>query len=116
MAGTADDVMTMLEVYNGNPGLLAPETVAAALANQIGDLPRREVDVGKRFSFIGALLDDPKAAKNPCPVGTVDWGGAWGHNWVVDPVNRMTIVVCTNTTFEGCNGPFRDDILRAVYA
>jgi len=25
-------------------------------------------------------------------------------------------VVCTNTTFEGCNGRFRDDILRAVYA
>jgi CubicO group peptidase (beta-lactamase class C family) len=116
MAGTADDVMKMLEVYNGNPGLLAPETVAAALANQIGDLPRRAVDAGKRFSFIGALLDDAKAANNPCPAGTVDWGGAWGHNWVVDPVNRMTIVVCTNTTFEGCNGPFRDDILRAVYA
>ncbi|MEO8684396.1 MAG: serine hydrolase domain-containing protein [Devosia sp.] len=116
MAGTADDVMKMLEVYNSKPGLLAPETVALALANQIGDLPRRPQDAGKRFSFIGAVLDDPQAANNPCPVGTVDWGGAWGHNWVIDPVNRMTMVVCTNTTFEGCNGPFRDDILRAVYA
>ena len=116
MAGTADDVMKMLEVYNGRPGLLAPATVTAALANQIGDLPRREQDAGKRFSFIGAVLEDKHAAKNPAPVGTVDWGGAWGHNWVVDPVNRMTIVVCTNTTFEGCNGPFRDDLLRAVYA
>jgi CubicO group peptidase (beta-lactamase class C family) len=115
MAGTADDVMQMLEVYNGKPGLLEPETVAAALANQIGDLPRREVDAGKRFSFIGAVLADPVAARNPAPSGTVDWGGAWGHNWVVDPVNRITIVVCTNTTFEGCNGPFRDDILGAVY-
>ena len=115
MAGTADDVMKMLEVYNGRPGLLAPETVATALANQIGDLPRREQDAGKRFGFLGAVLADPAAANNPCPAGTVDWGGAWGHNWVVDPHNRMTIVVCTNTTFEGCNGPFRDDILRAVY-
>ncbi|KRA42676.1 serine hydrolase domain-containing protein [Devosia sp. Root635] len=116
MAGTADDIMKLLEVYNGNPGLLTLETVALALANQIGELPRRANDAGKRFSFIGALLEDPAAANNPCPAGTVDWGGAWGHNWVVDPVNRMTIVVCTNTTFEGCNGPFRDDILRAVYA
>jgi CubicO group peptidase (beta-lactamase class C family) len=115
MAGAADDVMKMLEVYNGRPGLLEPGTVAMALANQIGDLPRREQDAGKRFSFIGAVLDDAVAANNPAPRGTVDWGGAWGHNWVVDPVNRMTIVVCTNTTFEGCNGPFRDDILRAVY-
>jgi CubicO group peptidase (beta-lactamase class C family) len=116
MAGTAGDVMTMLEVYNGRPGLLAPETVAMALANQIGDLPRRPQDAGKRFGYLGAVLDDAQAANNPAPIGTVDWGGVWGHNWVVDPVNRMTIVVCTNTTFEGCNGPFRDDILRAVYA
>jgi CubicO group peptidase (beta-lactamase class C family) len=115
MAGTADDVMTLLETYNCNPGLLEPATVAVALSNQIGDLPRREQDAGKRFGFIGAVLADPQAAKNPAPAGTVDWGGVWGHNWIVDPINRMTIVVCTNTTYEGCNGPFRDDILRAVY-
>lgn len=116
MAGTADDIMKMLEVYNGKPGLLEPGTVAMALANQIGNLPRGDDDAGKRFSFLGAVLTDPNAAGNPCPAGTVDWGGAWGHNWVIDPVNRITITVCTNTTFEGCNGPFRDDILRAVYA
>jgi len=115
MAGTADDVMTLLEVYNNRPGLLAPETVAAALSNQIGNLERPAQDAGKRFGFLGAVLDDPQVAGNPCPRGTVDWGGIWGHNWVVDPTNRMTIVVCTNTTFEGCNGPFRNDILRAVY-
>lgn len=115
MAGTADDVMKLLEIYNGNPGLLEPDTVAMALSNQIGDLPRRQQDAGKRFGFIGAVLADPAKARNPAPAGTVDWGGVWGHNWFVDPVNRMTVVVCTNTTFEGCNGPFRDDILSAVY-
>lgn len=115
MAGTADDVMKLLEVFNGKPGLIEPATVALALANQIGDLPRREQDAGKRFSFLGAVLEDKQAASSPCPVGTVDWGGAWGHNWIIDPVNRMTVVVCTNTTFEGCNGPFRDDIVRAIY-
>ena len=115
MAGTADDVMRMLEVYNGNPGLLAPGTVQAALANQIGTLQRRGQDAGLSFSYIGAVLEDPAVARRPCPIGTVDWGGAWGHNWVIDPLNRMTIVVCTNTTFEGCNGQFRDDIFRAVY-
>lgn len=113
--GTADDVMKMLEVYNGGGTHLKPETVAEAFRNQIGDLPRRQHDAGKRFTLLGALLDDPKAAKNPCPVGTLDWGGAWGHNWVIDPTNRITILVCTNTAPEGCNGPFRDDILRAVY-
>lgn len=116
MAGTADDVMKLLEVYNGNRGLIAAETVSLAMRNQIGALPRGDGDAGKRFGFIGAVLEDPAAAGNPAPAGTVDWGGVWGHNWVIDPVNGLTIVVCTNTTYEGCNGPFRDDILRAVYA
>ncbi|WP_417308654.1 serine hydrolase domain-containing protein [Devosia sp.] len=113
--GTADDVMKMLEVYNGNSGHLKPETVAETFKNQIGDLPRRESDTGKRFSLLGALLDDPAAANNPAPAGTLDWGGAWGHNWVIDPTNKLTILVCTNVAPEGVNGPFRDDILRAVY-
>lgn len=114
--GTADDVMKMLEVYNGRSSLLKPATVAEALKNQIGALPRREQDAGKRFTLIGAIIDDPEAAKSPCPVGTLDWGGAWGHNWIIDPTNRLTVLVCSNTAPEGCNGPFREDIRDAVYA
>ena len=113
--GTADDVMKMLEVYNGHGTHLRPETVAEALKNQIGTLPRRADDAGKRFTLLGAVIDDPKAARSPCPVGTLDWGGAWGHNWIIDHVNRWTILVCTNVAPEGCNGPFRDDIRDAVY-
>lgn len=114
--GTADDVMKMLEVYNGKGTLLKPESVAEALRNQIGSLPRRESDAGKRFTLLGAIIDDPAAARSPCPAGTLDWGGAWGHNWIIDPINRVTVLVCTNVTPEGCNGPFRDDIRDAVYA
>ena len=106
--------MKRIEGYNGG-ALLKPETVKAALANQIGPIARRASDAGKKFSFIGAVLDDPEAAGSPCPAGTVDWGGAWGHNWIVDPASKLSIVVCTNTAFEGCNGPFRDDIIAAIY-
>lgn len=115
MAGTADDVMTMLDTYNGTNAILKPETIAAALANQIGDVPRREIDAGKRFGLIGAVIDDPKAARTPCPAGAVEWGGAWGLNWIIDPVNRLTILICTNTAFEGCNGPFTEEVRDAVY-
>ncbi len=113
--GTADDVMKMLEVYNGG-SLLKPETVEEAFTNQIGTLPRRETDAGKRFTVLGAMIDDPKAAKSPCPVGTLDWGGAWGHNWIIDRTNRLSIAVLTNTAPEGCNGPFREEVRDAVYA
>ena len=62
------------------------------------------------------MTDDPKAAKSPCPVGTLDWGGAWGHNWIIDRTNKLTIAVLTNTAPEGCNGPFREEVRDAVYA
>jgi CubicO group peptidase (beta-lactamase class C family) len=114
--GTADDVMKMLDVYNSDSAFLRPDTVREALSNQIGDLPRRPSDAGKRFTLIGAVIDDPTAARSPCPVGTLDWGGAWGHNWIIDPINKVTVLVCTNVAPEGCNGPFREDIRDAVYA
>lgn len=112
---TADDVMKMLEVYNGG-GFLKPSTVEEAFTNQIGTLPRREGDAGKRFTILGAIIDDPKAARSPCPVGTLDWGGAWGHNWIIDRTNKLSIAVLTNVSPEGCNGPFREDIRDAIYA
>jgi len=113
--GTADDVMKMLEVYNGGSHL-KPSTVEEAFTNQIGTLPRRETDAGKRFTVLGAMIDDPKAARSPCPVGTLDWGGAWGHNWIIDRTNKLSIAVMTNTAPEGCNGPFREEVRDAVYA
>lgn len=111
MAGTADDVMRLLEALRG--GFLMPGLRNQAFANQIGGLARG--DAGKRFSFLGAVVTDPVAAGTAMPAGAVDWGGAWGHNWVVDLASETVIVCCTNTTFEGCNGPFREQIAAAVF-
>ena len=115
MAGTADDVMRMLDSYNGSNPILKPATIAEALNNQIGAIPRQPGDAGKRFGLIGAVIDDPKAARTSSPAGSVDWGGAWGHNWLIDPINRLTTVICTNVAFEGCNGPFTEEVRDAVY-
>lgn len=113
MAGTAGDVMRLLDALRGD--FLTPATRTAAFANQIGDLDRRPGDAGKRFSFLGALVVDPFAAGTAMPAGALDWGGAWGHNWIIDPASETTVVCCTNTLFEGCNGPFREDIAQAVF-
>ena len=82
MAGTAGDVMRLLKGLAGD--FLSPDLRDAAFSNQIGALPRSQGDAGKRFGFLGAVTADPRAARTALPVGAVDWGGAWGHNWVVD--------------------------------
>lgn len=113
MAGTAGDVMRLLEALRRD--FLSAPLRDAAFANQIGTIPRRDRDAGKRFSFLGAVTVDPKAAGTKMPAGALDWGGAWGHNWVVDRASQTVVVVCTNTTFEGCNGPFREEVAAAVF-
>jgi CubicO group peptidase (beta-lactamase class C family) len=115
MASTADDVMTLLDTYNGTQPILKSVTVAEAMANQIGEIPRQPSDIGMRFGLIGAVVDDSKAARTPCAVGTVDWGGVWGHTWLIDPINRLTVVSFSNVALEGCLGQFRFDIRDAVY-
>ncbi len=115
MAGTADDVMKMLAGYVGTNPILQPQTVEMALANQIGEIDRGPNEAGKGFGYIGAVTRSRALANSPCPDGTVDWGGAWGHNWIIDPVNQLAVITCTNVAFDGCNGKFRDDIRDAIY-
>jgi CubicO group peptidase (beta-lactamase class C family) len=114
MAGTADDVMRPMEALRAGE-FLRSATREAALGNCIETLERRESDAGKRFGYVGAVTVDPVAAQTALPVGAVDWGGAWGHNWVIEPGSGTCIVVCTNTAFEGCNGPFREELIAAVF-
>lgn len=109
MAGTAGDVMRLLEALRGD--FLSAGLREAAWANQVGDLRAG----GKGFGYLGAVTLDPVAAATAMPVGAVDWGGAWGHNWVVDRPSGTVIVMCTNTLFEGCNGPFREEVVQAVF-
>jgi len=109
MAGTAGDVMRLLEALRG--GFLSEGLRTAAFANQVGLLR----EGGKGFGFLGAVTLDSVAAGTAMPVGAVDSGGAWGHNWVIDCGSGTVIVVCTNTLFEGCSGPFREEVAQAVF-
>ena len=116
MAGTAGDFLHFMEaIRTGGGPILKSETVALACRNQIGDLPREEKDAGWRFGFLSAVLDDPAAARKPQAKGTLQWGGAYGHNWFIDGAARLSVAEFSNTAFEGCNGPFRDEVAAAVY-
>lgn len=115
MAGTPGDILRFLEAMrNDGGGVVRPETVGRAFSNQIGDLKRD--DAGQRFGYLGAIIDDPVAANSASAKGTVNWGGVYGHSWLVDPANGLTIISMTNTALEGCTGQYPKDLIRAVYA
>jgi CubicO group peptidase (beta-lactamase class C family) len=115
-AGTASDLLFLLETLReGGGSILKPETADRAFANQIGDVPMREEDAGRRFGFLGSVFIDPIKAEEPCAPGTVQWGGVYGHSWYVDRRNALTIVSFSNTAVEGCVGRFPKDVCAAVY-
>ncbi len=115
MAGTASDILTFLEaIRTGGAPILTPETVATMMRDHVG--PQAETQgPGWGFGYGGAVLVDPAATGTPQAAGTLQWGGAYGHNWFIDPVNRLSVVALTNTAFEGMAGRFVIDLRDAVY-
>lgn len=114
MAGTPGDILRFLEAMrNGGGGAVSRETVALAFSNRIGDVER---DPGQRFGYLGAIVDDPAAANSPSAKGTVNWGGVYGHSWLIDTVNGLSLVSMSNTALEGCTGRYPKAIIRAVYS
>ena len=115
MVGTAIDILKLLETLRiGGGNVVSAGMVAAAMRNQVGELPRE--DAGLRFGYLGAVVDDPTAANTPEAQGSVNWGGVYGHSWLVDPTNELVMVSMSNTAQEGCLGMFPRNVRNAIYA
>jgi CubicO group peptidase (beta-lactamase class C family) len=108
MAGMASDVMRLLKALRGD--FLSRRSREAAFANRWLTCGRGHV-----FRPSGDGDAEPVATGTVMPVGSVDWGGSWGHDWVVKRQSGTVIVVCTNTLFEGCNGVFREEVVAAGF-
>ena len=116
MAGNAEDYLTFLEaIRTGGGPILAPHSARLLMENAIGDIAVTATGPGYGFSLGGAILRDPKGAGTPQPAGTWSWGGVYGSSWFVDPVNRRTVVVITNTAIEGMVGALTIGVRDAVY-
>ena len=115
MSGTAEDVLTLLEVIRtGGDPILEAATTAEMMTDQVG--PQAAANgPGWGFGFGGAVLDDPAATETPQDAGTYSWSGAYGNTWFVDPANELTVVALTNTAFEGIYGQFATDVRNAAY-
>ena len=115
-AGTGPDFMRLLEALRmGGAPILRPQTLAAGLANQTPQLAFSQTP-GWQFSYFGAWLDDPTLAQSPAARGTNRWGGIYGHNWFIDPANKLTVVAMSNTGLEGSDGAYVGEVRDAVYA
>ena len=115
MVGTAGDVLDFLEtIRKGGAPILKPETVATMMQDQVGQQAATQ-GPGWGFGYGWAVLDDPAVAHTPQKAGTIAWGGVYGHNWFVDPQSGLTVVIMTNTAFEGMNGPVTTQVRDAVY-
>lgn len=116
MAGTADDLLRLLETLRvGGEGLLPAELIAEMGRDQTNGL---ELPSAPGFGFgLGfSVLRDPALAATPESPGTWRWGGAYGHSWFVDRAQGLSVVAFTNTLYEGMSGRFVTDLRDAVYA
>lgn len=115
MVGDADDVLRLVETLrSGRDGVLQPETAALMRQPHVGAQAETQ-GPGWGFGFGGALLVDAALAATPQNNGTLQWGGVYGHNWFYDPVAQLSVVVLTNTAFEGMSGLYPVQIRDAVY-
>ncbi|AOY01740.1 serine hydrolase [Jeongeupia sp. USM3] len=116
MVGSADDFLRFLESLRTDRSVISPAMSQALRSNQTGSLLIDTRGPGWGFGYGGSVLLDPAAAASPQSPGTWQWGGAYGHGWFVDPVERLTVIALTNTAVEGLNGRFGIDLRNAVYA
>ncbi len=115
MAGTAGDLIRLLEsLRTGHSPVLD-----AASTRSMFDIQARTgglaAGAGWEFGFGGAVLVEPDMAGTPQSRGTLQWDGAYGHKWFIDPARGLSVLALTNTAFEGMNGRFPDDLRDAIY-
>lgn len=115
MAGTATDLLRLLEALRQGSGALLPDAWVAQMARDHTE--GRELPDAPGFGFgLGfSVLRDPALAASPESAGTWRWGGAYGHSWFVDRAQGLSVVAFTNTLYEGMSGRFVTELRDAVY-
>ena len=115
MYGCAPDMLNLLEALRTGSGLL-PAALQSAIYHPHCGPEAQCAGPGWGFGYGGAVLIDPEATGTPQSAGTLCWGGVYGHNWFIDRHNDLTVVLMTNTAYEGMCGQLTLEVRDAVYA
>lgn len=114
MASTAGDMVRLLEAIRTGGGPVADAAVIREMA-----LPHTAPDAvgpGVAHGLGWAVITDPAKAGTPQAKGTLSWSGVYGTSWFTDPANKLSVVILTNTAFEGMTGKTTTDVRDALYA
>jgi CubicO group peptidase (beta-lactamase class C family) len=114
MYGSADDVMRLLETIRASEDFLPIELRNAMQTDHTGP-DAQASGPGWGFGYGGAVLSDSTIANTPQSVGTLQWGGVYGHSWFVDAQRGLTVLLLTNTAYEGMAGALTVELRDAVY-
>ncbi|MBA0209891.1 serine hydrolase domain-containing protein [Pectobacterium sp. CHL-2024] len=115
MAGTAGDLLRLLEALRKGGGVPLPDALIEEMERdqtQGLELPNAP---GCGFGLGFSVLRDPLLAGSPESSGTWRLGGAYGHSWFVDRTQGLSVVAFTNTMYEGMSGSFVTELRDAVY-
>lgn len=112
MAGTANDYLSFLEALRKGT-LLKPETNRLFSENAIADLPVDLRGEGWGFGLGVSVLKDAKAAGTSMKNGAWSWEGVYGTYFWVDPTEKLSVVILTNTV--RTDDVFIKEMTNAVY-
>ena len=112
---TARDYLRFLEAVRTSAIGLRHDTHASLFREQLAGADPAELGPGVTFGFASSIVVDPAKADSPVSPDTLTWGGAYGSSWWIDPRARVSVVILTNTAFEGMVGRLVKDVQHAVY-
>jgi CubicO group peptidase (beta-lactamase class C family) len=113
MLSTAGDMLRLLEaIRNDGASVAAPEVLREmkkpfTAPNAI--LP------GVAHALGWSVVTDRTKLFTPQANGTLAWSGVYGSMWFVDPQNKLSVVLLTNTAPEGTVGRVTLDVRNALY-
>lgn len=113
MYSSADDMWRVLEAIR--VGDFLPASLMEAMRVDHTPAGTETSGPGWGFGYGGSVLVDPNRAETPQSVGTLQWGGVYGHSWFIDSARGLTVLLMTNTAFEGLSGRLVVDVRDAVY-
>lgn len=114
MIGTAKDYLKFLESIR--LGKVLKNNVLLT-GNQVGEIPVPGAGEGWGWSLGFSIIKNPIIAHSLQGEGTMQWGGAYGHTWWIDPKAKLTVIILTNTAIEGMAGSnFPEQVKKSIYS